>query len=259
MSPTIYGGAESLPAQSREFLHVNPHGEHLQGRPRPTDPTDGRRHRAAGPARRDRRRLLLRQGGCTGCGLQGTCKPCMPLVTLCRKANIVTAVPVEIQLRPGHRAGPGDRARRRRGRPGRVVEVQLPRRRRQSVLTRSRLGDYRRVTPRWSPTGHRGRRHPLSGGPAPRHRRRILLVEIQEPTDFSVLLEYDVSAWPTVTWSSATTWPCSREPPGTRAPSASTASWGFRYSVPERNDESTRSSVSLCSRVAAGHGGDQVV
>ncbi|MFI9588352.1 class I mannose-6-phosphate isomerase [Streptomyces sp. NPDC052236] len=46
----------------------------------------------------------------------------------------------------------------------------------------------------------------------------ILLVEIQEPTDFSVLLEYEVSAWPTVTWSSATTWPCS----------ASTAAAGAR-------------------------------
>ncbi len=32
-------------------------------------------------------KLLLRQGGCTGCQLQGTCGTCMPLVTLYRKAK----------------------------------------------------------------------------------------------------------------------------------------------------------------------------
>ena len=32
-------------------------------------------------------RLLLRQGGCTGCQLQGSCGTCMPLVTLYRKAK----------------------------------------------------------------------------------------------------------------------------------------------------------------------------
>jgi hypothetical protein len=32
-------------------------------------------------------RLLLRQGGCTGCGLQGSCGTCMPLVALYRKAK----------------------------------------------------------------------------------------------------------------------------------------------------------------------------
>ena len=31
--------------------------------------------------------LLLRQGGCSGCGLSGTCGTCMPLVTLYRKAR----------------------------------------------------------------------------------------------------------------------------------------------------------------------------
>jgi len=105
MSPTIYGGAESLPAQSREhlrkrkpftgchaghtFFHVDPHGmasickvgrdpqislmdEGLDGLARLGGIAD---------------RLLLRQGGCTGCGLQGTCGTCMPLVTLYRKAR----------------------------------------------------------------------------------------------------------------------------------------------------------------------------
>lgn len=31
--------------------------------------------------------LLLRQGGCTGCKLSGSCGTCMPLVTLFRKAK----------------------------------------------------------------------------------------------------------------------------------------------------------------------------
>ncbi len=31
--------------------------------------------------------LLLRQGGCTGCTLHGTCGTCMPLVQLYRKAQ----------------------------------------------------------------------------------------------------------------------------------------------------------------------------
>lgn len=105
MSPTIYGGAESLPAQSQEYLrkrkpftgcsaghtffHVDPHGmasickvgrdpqiplmdEGVEGLTRLGGIADG---------------LLLRQGGCSGCGLQGTCGTCMPLVTLYRKAK----------------------------------------------------------------------------------------------------------------------------------------------------------------------------
>jgi hypothetical protein len=31
--------------------------------------------------------LLLRQGGCRGCALSGSCGTCMPLVTLYRKAK----------------------------------------------------------------------------------------------------------------------------------------------------------------------------
>jgi hypothetical protein len=31
--------------------------------------------------------LPLRQGGCTGCALSGTCDTCMPLVALYRKAE----------------------------------------------------------------------------------------------------------------------------------------------------------------------------
>jgi MoaA/NifB/PqqE/SkfB family radical SAM enzyme len=105
ISPTIYGGPESLPAQSVEhlrrrkpftgcnaghtFFHTDPHGmasickvgrdpqislidEGLEGLARLGGIADG---------------LLLRQGGCSGCGLSGTCGTCMPLVTLYRKAK----------------------------------------------------------------------------------------------------------------------------------------------------------------------------
>jgi MoaA/NifB/PqqE/SkfB family radical SAM enzyme len=103
--PTIYGGAETLPAQSSEhlrkrkvftgcnaghtFFHVDPHGRASickVGR----DPSvslmdeglDGL-HRLGAIADR----LLLRQGGCTGCTLSETCGTCMPLVQLYRKAK----------------------------------------------------------------------------------------------------------------------------------------------------------------------------
>lgn len=105
MSPTIYGGAESLSSQSPEhltqrtpftgcdaghaFFHVDPFGnasickvgrdpqislleEGVEGLSRLGSIAD---------------RLLLRQGGCTGCTLAGACGTCMPLVTLFRKAK----------------------------------------------------------------------------------------------------------------------------------------------------------------------------
>jgi hypothetical protein len=105
MSPTIYGGAESLPAQSQEYLrkrkpftgcqaghtffHVDPHGMASickVGRdpqiPLMTEGVDGLT-RLGGIADG----LLLRQGGCAGCTLSGSCGTCMPLVTLYRKAK----------------------------------------------------------------------------------------------------------------------------------------------------------------------------
>jgi hypothetical protein len=105
MSPTIYGGAESLPAQSQEYLrkrkpftgcnaghtffHVDPHGMASickVGRdpqiPLMTEGVDGLA-RLGGIADG----LLLRQGGCSGCTLSGSCGTCMPLVTLYRKAK----------------------------------------------------------------------------------------------------------------------------------------------------------------------------
>ncbi len=105
MVPTIYGGAETLLSQSvahlrkrkpftgcnagHSFFHVDPHGmasickvgrdpqipliqEGVEGLQRLGAVADG---------------LLLRQGGCTGCTLSGTCGTCMPLVTLYRKAK----------------------------------------------------------------------------------------------------------------------------------------------------------------------------
>ncbi|MEV6987281.1 radical SAM protein [Sphaerisporangium sp. NPDC051017] len=105
MVPTIYGGAETLPSQSaahlrkrrpftgcnagHTFFHVDPHGmasickvgrdpqislmdEGVDGLRDLTTIADG---------------LVLRQGGCTGCALSGTCGTCMPLVTLYRKAK----------------------------------------------------------------------------------------------------------------------------------------------------------------------------
>jgi len=105
MVPTIYGGAETLPSQSKEhlrkrkvftgcnaghtFFHVDPHGEASickVGREPHIDlmaeGVDGLRRLgeiADG--------LLLRQGGCAGCQLQGTCGTCMPLVQLYRTAK----------------------------------------------------------------------------------------------------------------------------------------------------------------------------
>ncbi|MBO2455378.1 radical SAM protein [Actinomadura barringtoniae] len=105
MSPTIHGGAETLPSQSVEhlrkrkpftgcnaghtFFHVDPHGKasicKIGREPNVdllTEGADGLRglgEIADG--------LLLRQGGCTGCQLQGTCGTCMPLVQLYRKAE----------------------------------------------------------------------------------------------------------------------------------------------------------------------------
>lgn len=105
MAPTIYGGPESLPAQSVEhlrkrkpftgcnaghtFFHVDPHGLASickVGRdpqiPLMEEGVEGLRRLGAIADS-----LLLRQGGCTGCTLSGTCGTCMPLVTLYRKAK----------------------------------------------------------------------------------------------------------------------------------------------------------------------------
>lgn len=105
MVPTIYGGAETLPAQSADhlrkrkvftgcnaghtFFHVDPHGRasicKVGREPNIDLVAEGVAGLAGLGAIADR--LLLRHGGCTGCRLQGTCGTCMPLVQLYRKAS----------------------------------------------------------------------------------------------------------------------------------------------------------------------------
>jgi MoaA/NifB/PqqE/SkfB family radical SAM enzyme len=105
MSPTIYGGAESLASQSLPHLttpepftgcdaghtsfHVDPHGRASIckiGRepsiPLADEGIDGL-HRLGAIADQ----LLRRQGGCTGCTLSGACGTCMPLAAKYRQAR----------------------------------------------------------------------------------------------------------------------------------------------------------------------------
>ncbi|MFD0685940.1 radical SAM protein [Actinomadura fibrosa] len=105
ISPTIYGGAESLTSQSPKhlskrtpftgcdaghaFFHVDPHGMASickVGRdPQISLPEQGVTGLAALRPIADG--LLRRQAGCSGCTLSSTCGTCMPLVTLFRKAK----------------------------------------------------------------------------------------------------------------------------------------------------------------------------
>ncbi|MFI5915783.1 radical SAM protein [Dactylosporangium sp. NPDC051541] len=105
MAPTIQGDANPLAVQSipliadrkpftgcnagHTFFHVDPHGKASLckiGRKPNIDllaeGVDGLR-RLGGIADQ----LLTRQGGCTGCTVQGTCGTCMPLVQLYRQAK----------------------------------------------------------------------------------------------------------------------------------------------------------------------------
>jgi MoaA/NifB/PqqE/SkfB family radical SAM enzyme len=105
MSPTIYGGAESLPSQSPQHLtkpkpftgcdaghtsfHIDPHGRasicKIGREPSIALTDDGIEglHRLGGIADQ----LLRRQGGCSGCTLSATCGTCMPLAAKYREAN----------------------------------------------------------------------------------------------------------------------------------------------------------------------------
>jgi uncharacterized Fe-S cluster-containing radical SAM superfamily protein len=105
MSPTIYGGPESLASQSLPHLtfpepftgcnaghtsfHVDPYGRASickVGREPNIPLLDeglGGLHRLGGIADS----LLRRQGGCAGCTLSGTCSTCMPLAAMYRKAK----------------------------------------------------------------------------------------------------------------------------------------------------------------------------
>ncbi|MGH3694556.1 MAG: radical SAM protein [Pseudonocardiaceae bacterium] len=126
MVPTIYGGAETLPSQSvkhlrkrkmftgcnagHTFFHVDPHGKASickVGRdPQISLVDEGVEglSRLGGIADS----LLLRQGGCSGCTLSGTCGTCMPLVQLYRKAGAPLATYCQHRER---REDAGDRGR----------------------------------------------------------------------------------------------------------------------------------------------------
>ena len=105
MSPTIYGGAESLPSQSPDHLsvpapftgcdaghtsfHVDPHGNASickVGRdpniPLADEGVDGLRRLGEIADQ-----LLHRQGGCAGCALSAQCGTCMPLAAKYRQAK----------------------------------------------------------------------------------------------------------------------------------------------------------------------------
>lgn len=97
MTPTIYGGAESLTAQSKEhlrmrkpftgcnaghtFFHTDPHGLVSICKIGRDDqiglPAEGIDGLARLGAVADR--LMLRTGGCSGCRLSGSCTVCRPL------------------------------------------------------------------------------------------------------------------------------------------------------------------------------------
>ncbi|NVI85816.1 hypothetical protein [Actinomadura sp. BRA 177] len=105
ISPTIHGGAESLPSQSPQFLrkrapftgcdaghtsfHVDPFGRASICKIGREPSVDLVRDGPPGLLRLSgiSDDLLRRQGGCTGCTLQGTCGTCMPLVQLYRRAK----------------------------------------------------------------------------------------------------------------------------------------------------------------------------
>lgn len=105
ISPTIYGGAGTLPSQSPEYLttrrpftgcqaghtsfHVNPFGQASICKIGREPSVDLLAEGTAGLARLGQIAdiLLRRQGGCTGCTLQSSCGTCMPLAQLYRKAK----------------------------------------------------------------------------------------------------------------------------------------------------------------------------
>jgi molybdenum cofactor biosynthesis enzyme MoaA len=117
ISPTIHGGGEVLPSQSREMLrkrapytgcnagithfHADPHGKASIckiGRDPQVDliaeGADGLRRLASAADA-----LLTRHGGCSGCTLQKTCGTCMPLASLYRQAQ----APLEVFCQHGGR------------------------------------------------------------------------------------------------------------------------------------------------------------
>ncbi|MBO1413508.1 radical SAM protein [Streptomyces sp. FH025] len=105
MSPTIYGGAESLGSQSpahlkplerfagcnagHTFLHVDPHGRASICKVGRDEQIDLMAEGAQGLARLGgiADRLMLRTGGCSGCQLSGNCSVCRPLAKRYQEAK----------------------------------------------------------------------------------------------------------------------------------------------------------------------------
>ncbi|MFC9818034.1 radical SAM protein [Streptomyces virginiae] len=105
MSPTIHGGAETLPTQSPEhltqrapftgcpagqtFFHADPHGRASickVGRDPSVDlDTEGVEGLARLGAIADS--LMLRTGGCAGCTLSGSCRVCRPMARIFQEAK----------------------------------------------------------------------------------------------------------------------------------------------------------------------------
>jgi MoaA/NifB/PqqE/SkfB family radical SAM enzyme len=105
MTPTIYGGGESLLAQSAEhlrtrqaftgcnaghtFFHADPHGRVSICKVGRDDQIDLMREGLAGLRRLGgiADSLMLRTGGCSGCQLAGTCRVCRPLAKQFQEAK----------------------------------------------------------------------------------------------------------------------------------------------------------------------------
>jgi len=105
ISPTIHGGAEVLPSQSREVLrkktpytgcnagithfHADPHGRASICKVGRDPQVDLLAEGVSGLSRLAEAadRLVTRHGGCAGCTLHKTCGTCMPLVNLYRQAK----------------------------------------------------------------------------------------------------------------------------------------------------------------------------
>ncbi|MFG2845129.1 radical SAM protein [Kitasatospora sp. NPDC048296] len=105
MSPTIYGGAESLASQSpahlkplgrfegcnagHTFLHVDPHGKASICKVGRDEQIDLMAEGVQGLARLGgiADRLMLRTGGCSGCQLSGNCSVCRPLAKRYQEAK----------------------------------------------------------------------------------------------------------------------------------------------------------------------------
>ena len=105
ISPTIYGGPESLPAQSVEhlrkrkvftgcnaghtFFHVDPHGRASICKVGRDPQVDLIAEGIEGLARLGgiADELMLRTGGCSGCQMSGSCTVCRPLAKLYQQAK----------------------------------------------------------------------------------------------------------------------------------------------------------------------------